>query len=211
MNHKLLIALASLLLASACHQVAEPSRDATLTIRADISGTSVVTMVVEVSAPDIPTAVIFNIPVTDGLASGSITVPAGSNRTVTLLGYDAGGVETHSGSVTLNIQPGTNPTLAVVLQPLTGQLPIHATLGSITVAVAPALDTLAIGNTVPLTASVTDWNGNPVVGTIAWATSDPGVAVVDGSGLVTAVGAGTTAISATFQGAAGSATVTVHP
>jgi|SRR5881296_1008198 len=211
MAHKLLIVLASLLVASACHQVAEPSHDATLTIRADISGTSVVTMVVVVSAPDIPTAVVFNIPITGGIASGPITVPAGSNRTVTLRAYDAGGVETHSGAVTLDIQPGANPTLTVVLQPLTGEVPIHATLGSISVTVTPARDTLVIADTVRLTASVTDWNGNPVVGTIAWATSDPGVALVDSSGLVTAAGAGTTAISATFQGAAGSSTVTVNP
>jgi len=211
MAHKLLIVLASLLVASACHQVAEPSHDATLTIRADISGTSVVTMVVLVSAPDIPTAVVFNIPITGGIASGPITVPAGSNRTVTLRAYDAGGVETHSGAVTLDIQPGANPTLTVVLQPLTGEVPIHATLGSISVTVTPARDTLVIADTVRLTASVTDWNGNPVVGTIAWATSDPGVALVDSSGLVTAAGAGTTAISATFQGAAGSSTVTVNP
>src|SRR6267154_5370080 len=108
---------------------------ATLAISVNLSGTMVAMVVADVSAPDIPTMLVFNIPIANGVAAGTITVPAGSNRTITLRAYDAGGIETHNGSVTVTIQAGTNPTMAIVLTPLTGNVPITATLGSFIVTV----------------------------------------------------------------------------
>jgi len=108
----------------------------------------------------------------------------------------------------------------LVLTPLTGNVPIHVTLGSFAVTVSPLAPTLAVGQTVPLNVSITDWNGNPVTvwngnpvtnATVSWATDHPGIASVNGSGLVTAQGAGSTKIAATFQGAVGTAAVTVTP
>jgi hypothetical protein len=185
--------------------------DTSLVITADLTGTSVATVVVDVTAPDIATPLVFNIPVTSRVASGTITVPTGSNRTFVLRAYDAGGVETHSGSMTRDVQPGTNPTISIMLTPLTGELPINATLGSLTITVRPSPDSLAVGDTLRLTAAITDANGNPQPGPAVWATDDPGVAAVDASGLVTAKGAGHTTIVATFQGAAGSAALKVTP
>lgn len=46
--------------------------------------------------------------------------------------------------------------------------------------------------------------------TVTWSTTDHAVATVDGSGLVTAVGAGTTSVVAEVGGATGSATVEVY-
>lgn len=195
--------------------VGPPAGQATLAVSADLSGTTVAMVVVEVSASDIPTTLVFNLNIVDGVAAGTFTVPAGSNRTILLRGYDAGGVETHSGSIIVNVQPGINPTMAVVLTGLTGQLPINATLGSYTVTVTqpqpPAV--LSIGGNVQLTATIRDSNGNPPTGTIVitWATRNPGVATVDGVGHVTATGAGNTTISAVYQGVAGNATITVTP
>jgi len=206
------LALVSLLGLGSCASTdGPPSGEATLIVRADVSGTSVATVVADVTAPDVPTTLVFNIPIVGGVAQGTITVPAGSNRTVTLRAFDAGGVQTHDGSAVLAIQPGTNPALSMVLRPLTGDLPIHVTLGSFTITVTPATSTLTIGATVPLTAAITDWNGNSTTGTVSWATDHPGIASVDASGLVTAQGGGTTTISATFAGAAGTATVNVTP
>lgn len=207
------VVLACLAAATSCTQSvdAPPSGgQATLHLTADLSGMSVATLVVEVSAPDIPTTLVFNIPITNGVASGTITVPAGSDRTFTLRAFDAHGVEIQIGSVMVSIQAGTNPAISIVLSPLAGDVPIHATLGSlsVTVSVAP---TLAAGDTTTLTASIKDQDGNPLVGTVVWATRDPRVASVGASGLVTALGAGTARISATFQGATGVATVTVVP
>lgn len=208
------VALGVLLAAPSCTQsaVAPPSSGpAVMHLTADLSGIPVARLVVEVTAPDLVTPLVFNITISGGVASGTITVPSGSSRTITMRAYDAGGVETNSGSVTMAVQAASNLTISVVLVPLTGSVPINATLGSLTVSVTPLVTTLSVGDTATLTASIKDVNGNPVLGTVGWATRDPGVAVVDANGLVTATGAGSTSISATFNGAAGAAAVTVTP
>jgi hypothetical protein len=205
--------LASALVLAACGDgPIDPNQGhGTLIVRADVSATAVATLVAEVTAPDIPTALLFNIPVVAGVASGTITVPAGSNRTVTLRAYDARGILTHNGSVQLDIQPGTNPAVAVTLMPLTGDQPIVVTLGSFTITVTPSSPNVAIAGTVQLGVSITDWNGAPTTGTVNWATRDPGIATVDANGLVTGASVGSTKIAATFHGATGTATVSVGP
>ena len=206
-------ALASVLVLAACGDgLIDPNQGrGTLIVRADVSATAVATLVAEVTAPDIPTALLFNIPVVAGVASGTITVPAGSDRTVTLRAYNAGGILTHNGSAELDIQPGTNAAVAITLTPLTGDQPIVVTLGSFTITVSPSSPTVGIGGTVQLGASITDWNGNPTTGTVSWATQNPGIATVDAAGLVTGAGVGSTKIAATFHGATGTATVSVGP
>jgi len=119
-------------------------RETTLFVRADVAAVAVARLVVEVTAPDIATPLAFNILITNGVAAGIVTIPAGSSRTITLHAFDAGGVETHRGSVTVTIQPGTNPVISLVLAPLAGDAPINATLGSFVVTVTPAADTLSI-------------------------------------------------------------------
>jgi hypothetical protein len=196
----------------ACTGSVDPGRgQGTMTVRADVSASAVATLVAEITAPDIPTALIFNIPISGGVAAGTITIPAGSGRTVTLRAYDAGGTLTHSGSATLTIQAGANTAVAIILTPLAGDQPIVVTLGSFIITVTPASPTLAQGGTVQLAASIADWNGNPATGTIAWATLDPSIATVDATGLVTGVGVGSTKIAATFHGATGTATVGITP
>ncbi|MCY4573114.1 MAG: Ig-like domain-containing protein, partial [Gemmatimonadetes bacterium] len=64
----------------------------------------------------------------------------------------------------------------------------------------------SLGETAQLTATVHDQNGNAMVGAaVAWASTDPTVATVDQSGLVTAAGNGETNLTAT----AGAATAMV--
>ncbi len=79
--------------------------------------------------------------------------------------------------------------------------------------VAVSADTLsfaALGDTVRLSAEVRDHNGQVISGAaVTWASSDPGVAAVDSTGLVTAVGDGSAAVTATSGEASGSAQVTV--
>jgi hypothetical protein len=188
-----------------------PGTTATLSVTADLSGTLVATVVVDVSAADIPTVLVFNIPIVNGVASGTFTIPAGSNRTIVIRGFDAGGVQTHTGTVTATVQAGSNASLSLILTPLTGDLPITATLGHYVVTVTPPASSLAVNGTVQLAATIKDSNNNPVVGVVSWATKHPGVAIVDGTGLVTATGAGTTTITAVYQGVAGTATITVTP
>jgi len=208
----LVVTLAFLTVLASCGQdTVGPPADGTLVINANLTGTMIATVVADVTAPDIPTTLVFNIPIVNGIATGSITVRAGSNRTVTLRAYDATGVETHSGSTTITIQSGANPAMAIVLTPLTGDVPITVTLGSFSVTVTPPSANLGIAGTVQLSATIHDANGNPTTGVISWATHDPGVATVDSNGLVTATGAGTTSISAVVQGVTGIASITVGP
>jgi hypothetical protein len=73
----------------------------------------------------------------------------------------------------------------------------------VSVAVAPAAQSLPLGGTFPFTASATfsDSSTHTVTESVTWGSATPGVATVDDDegerGLVTAVGAGTSVISAT--------------
>jgi len=215
---RLSVLVESLLVIGSCvsRDLTEPPgdhRETTLLVRADVSAASVANIVVEVTAPDITTPLVFNIPVANGVASGTITLPAGSNRTITMHAFDAGGVETHRGTVTVNIQPGTNPTIALVLVPLAGDAPINVTLGSFVVTVTPPADTLPIGGTTAVAATILDANGVPVAQPVTWATFDPAIATVartgDRTAQVTAAGPGATSVLASFGGSAGSAAIVV--
>jgi len=187
----------------------------TLFLRADLTGTQVATVVVQVTAPDIATPVVFNIPIANGVAAGSITVLAGSQRTISLRAYDAGGVETHSGSVTLNIHAGTNTAISIVLVPHAGDVPITVTLGSFKVSVAPSPVFLPPGDVTTLAATVVDGDGNPVAAEVAWASLSSSVATVISTGpqtgRVTAAGVGQTTVVAVYGGAGGAAPITVAP
>jgi len=186
---------------------------ATLLVQASLVGTPVARLVVQVSAPDISPPAVFNIPIANGMAAGTITLTAGSQRVLTLQAYDAGGVETDSGSVTITVQPGTNPPVSIVLTPLTGNLPITATLGSFTVSVTPAAESLTVGDTAKVTASILDANGHPVTDQVTWATLAPTVAsVVSTSQLtsrITAIGPGQTTVFASYGGVGASVAVKV--
>jgi len=67
-----------------------------------------------------------------------------------------------------------------------------------------------VGGTYQLSASAFDANGTALTDrAISWATSNPGVATVNGSGLVTAVAVGTATITAGSEGKSSTATVAV--
>lgn len=83
------------------------------------------------------------------------------------------------------------------------------TVASVTV--APAVDTLAVGDGVQLMALLKDAAGNPLTGpSVTWATSNAGLVSVSSAGLVTGVSAGTAIITATSQGKQGTAMVTAQ-
>ena len=78
------------------------------------------------------------------------------------------------------------------------------------VALSPASATVTVGQTVQLTATPKDANGNPLTGrTVTWATSNPALAAVSGNGLVTGGAGGTATITASSEGQNGSAAITV--
>jgi hypothetical protein len=78
------------------------------------------------------------------------------------------------------------------------------------VSVTPAADTLAPARSATLTAAAQRRDGSEVSGaTIAWRSSDEAVAVVSSTGRVTALGPGTTTITATAAGRRGTSQITV--
>lgn len=160
-------------------------------------------IVIQVSGPGMDTARFGFVVDTSGTVTGVITVSAGSDRQIVGRAYDSSGVNTHEGDTTLTLVPGVNPPLTLVLRPLAGQLPIVVTFGSYQITLAPGDTTVAPGDTVRYSAKVTNEKGQLVAASpIAWSTSDPTVAIVDSTGLVTALAAGGTTVTATFGGAA---------
>src|SRR5439155_1379813 len=78
------------------------------------------------------------------------------------------------------------------------------------IVVSPAAASVTAGQTVQLTATPKDGNGNPLTGrTVTWATSDAAVATVSGNGLVTSGTPGTVTITASSEGKNGTAAITV--
>ena len=105
-------------------------------------------------------------------ASGLVTAVANGTSTITAT---AGGV---SGTATVTVAQEVS-----------------------SVTVTPAADTLVEGDTLRLAAEAADANGHAVPGEeFAWASSDTSVVRVDGSGLITGVGAGVAEVTATSAG-----------
>ena len=76
--------------------------------------------------------------------------------------------------------------------------------------VAPLAVTLEPGATQQHAATVSDLHGNPKNADVIWSSSDESVAIVDQSGLATAIAEGTAIITATAEFVSGSATLTVE-
>ncbi|MDQ6613095.1 MAG: Ig-like domain-containing protein [Gemmatimonadota bacterium] len=80
------------------------------------------------------------------------------------------------------------------------------------VTVTPATSTKAVGETVQLSATTADANGNALSGrAISWSSSNTSTATVSTTGLVTAVAQGAVIITATSQAISGSAAITITP
>jgi hypothetical protein len=186
-----------------------PFAEARLLVRASVAGTPISTMAVEVTAPDITVPLVFNLEIVDGLANGTLTVPAGTARMVTGRAFDGSGVETHRGSQGATIRPGINDPLTLTLSPLQGEQSVVVVVGSYSVAITPAAATLPVGGTVGLTASIRDADGVTIQAAPQWATLDPAIASVNRDGLVSAHAVGEARIVAVFAGIAAVATVTV--
>lgn len=184
----------------------------------NLSGTDVRLMVVEVTAPDITQPLVYDINVNNGTASGRIEVPAGVGRTIHVRAYDYDRVQTHEGSATLDVKPGSNPPVTVTLTPAAGRVPINVNFGSLVVSVravdGPNTPTgeYTIGAQARFEAVVTRADGTPVPGAaVRWASLNPGVASVGADGMVTMRNAGITEIAATYNGYGASMPVTVTP
>lgn len=207
------LALAAVFAAAACSGDAtgsQPGDEALLQVSANLSSTPISTLVVEVTASDIPNTLVFNLQVQNGTASGTIKMPSGADRTITVKAFDSSGQVTHEGSVTLNVDNGQNPPVAISLGPRSGHVPVTVTVGDHSVVVSPASVTVAAADSVQLTATVTAAGGAPMNVQVEWATLNPGIATVSPSGWVRGANAGQVQVVATYAGVGGSSQVTVQ-
>ena len=81
---------------------------------------------------------------------------------------------------------------------------VQATIGAFSLAVSPPPELLPVGRKVRLTAVLRDASSRELHRKIEWRSTDPAVATVSADGVVTALGQGETAISASAEGAEGS-------
>ncbi len=102
-------------------------------------------------------------------------------------------------------------TITATSEGRSGQAAVAITLTPVqTITVSPALDTLGIGTERQHIAVLRDESGAVLTGrAIAWNSSNVAVAAVSSAGVVTALSAGTTTITASSEGRSGTATVVV--
>ena len=212
-NAAVAFTLALLLLACSGADVTDPGisdgDDARLRVTALVVGTPIDLIVVRVTASDIAVPLVFNLPVQDGVAAGTIRMPPGTARTITLEAFDDAGDITHEGSMTIDVRAGPNPPVNIAMLPRGGEVPVTATLADVSVIITPGTADVAAGETQQFTAQIIGPDDQPVAGTVVWAVTNPAFARVSPTGLVTGVHAGALQLVATYGGVAGVAQLTV--
>jgi hypothetical protein len=195
----------------------QPVELAEIHVSANVAATAIATLVVRVSAADIQPPLVFNLTLEDGIASGTLRIPAGSARTITVVAFDDAGLETHRGERTLDIHPGTgNPTVAITLIPIAGSVPLDVWLGTLAVTISEVPSSLRVGESVTLSASVTMTTPDgpiPVPSAVVnWATVTPATLAVDPEdGVVTGVAPGSATVAATYGGVGALADIAINP
>jgi uncharacterized protein YjdB len=188
---------------------------AALRVSAQVSGTPIATLVVRVTAPDIPNALVFNLERVGDVAAGILRVPPGDGREFAAEAYDSRGDLTHEGSTIADVRLGVNPPLTLRLLARAGQVPVSVVVASHAVVVTPAVAEPALGETLTLSAQVVATDGTVLPGTVAWASTNPARAAVArnaaGQGVVTTLDTGAVQIVAAYEGAAGVSALTIVP
>ena len=119
-------------------------------------------------------------------------------------------VATVDGSGVVTAVSAGSATITATSEGKSGTAQITVLAPVATVAVTPGSQSLVVGRSGALTATLRDAAGNVLTGRpITWSTSNPAIATVDGGGLVTAVSAGASTITATSEGRTGASQVTV--
>jgi len=175
----------------------------TTLVTADVSGLASSTFILEVSAPDIAPPLVFHPELRNGVASATVSVPAGPSRLLTLHAFDGQGIETHRGSRTIDVEAGSaNGPTVIDLVPVSGDVAVVGELEKYRIVASPPELHLQVGDTATLSATVLDARGAPVAPTrpVRWATTRPALAKVSDVGLVTALAAGSGHVAATFNG-----------
>jgi Bacterial Ig-like domain (group 2) len=156
------------------------------------------------------------------------TIVVGNTASATATGLDQFGASIATGTVAWSTSDGAVASVdgnglvmgvavgqAQVIATASGktaQAPVGVTLVPVaTIDVAPVTATVLVGANQQLTATLRDAASNVLTGRpVIWGSSNASRAAVDQSGMVTAIAAGVTTISATSEGKSGAAQVTVN-
>ena len=179
------------------------------------SGTSAITVAVPVASVSVsPTAATILVGGTQQLTATPLDANGNplSGRTVTWVSSNTAVATVSASGLVTGVAPGS-ATITATSEGKSGTATITVNPVPVaSVAVAPASATIVVGATQQLTATPLDSAGNPLTGrTVTWTSSDPTVAPVSGSGLVTGVAVGSVTITATSEGKSGTASITVNP
>lgn len=174
---------------------------------------TVASLRVEISGPGITPPVVVNIPVgPDTVATGTLALPAGSARQISVVAFDTAGVLTHSADTTLTLQGGVTTSLVLVLKPVAGTLGLTVTFGGDRITLTDSSSiSLAVGDITVIAAQAFDATGVAVPSdSLHWGSSNPAFFTV-AQGEVRAVRAGSGVVTASYRGAAASVSISVGP
>jgi hypothetical protein len=172
---------------------------------------NVTDVVVTVSGARIDPPLVFNFPVVNDTARGTVTLPVGTGRTLVAQAFDSAGTEVLRGQRTFNVAAGTNAAVVVVMNPLTGSVPVTAVIGNVTLSLSAATSSVRAGSTVALTAEVRDESNTVISVPVRYAVSRPPAARVRDDGVLLALDTGSVTVTATAFGRAASTTLVLTP
>jgi uncharacterized protein YjdB len=181
---------------------------------------AIATITVTAPAP-VPVASVAVSPTSSSLIIGATaqlsatTRDAGNNiltgRVVTWSSANAGIATVSSSGLVRAVSAGTTQVTATSegkTSSATITVTAPAPVPVATVVVSPSSSSLLVGASAQLSATTRDASNNVLTGrVVTWSSANPGIASVSSSGFVSAVGAGTTQITATSEGKTGSATI----
>jgi len=160
-------------------------------------------MDVSISGPGIQPPIFGSFRFINDTARAELSVPLGPDRRVFVAVFDSSNNIIASGESTVEVGAGVSVNVPVTIAPTDGTQPIIVTVGNTTISVTPGTLTLAPNATSALSVSITDQQGAPIVGAVpSYASSNPSIASVSASGIVTAHVQGITAITVTALGVA---------
>jgi hypothetical protein len=158
---------------------------------------------VSITGPGINPPIFGSFRFINDTARAELSVPIGSDRRVFVAVFDSSNNIIASGEATVEIGSGVSISVPVAIAPTDGTQPIIVTVGGTTLSVTPGTLTLAPGETSALSVAITDQTGAPIAGAIpTYASSNPSIASVSASGVVTAHVDGITAVTVTALGVA---------
>src|SRR5712671_1326130 len=187
----------------------------------DSAGTSLTGRTVTWGSGDTSVARVSSSGQVTGRAPGSATITATSEgkagsalvgRTVTWASGDTTVARVSPGGLVTGVASGSAPITAMSEDKSSTAAITMTTVPVASVAISPATGSLRVGQTLQFAATPKDSAGGALTGrSVTWTSSNPGVATVSASGLVTSGAVGTVTITATSEGKSGSAAITVSP